>query len=333
MGSESGPNDTVGASTTQQGSSKAKGKGVARDEPDQDAPRQADESSVMARLGRSAAGLSRSVLHSTPSANDLATISSSGKVEASSAGNKLETLAETSSAVPSSSSAGGGVFRSGQTKAHVAAEEAAFSEFLDNQSVFVPTEPVGFEKTWRSVDHTDPAPPDDGLSRAADIASVAEQQERDGVEVVRLLSQTEEEMPEYEGQVKLSEQELHNLRQALFEDGSPAQISASDWNNILNFVPDFLRSRDGNPDSTGIAESRFMNLGVDETAEAGQLWLEEWNRVLTSYTDEVWGDLSDLVKEAQTEVQQIRDEREGQGVDPMALRRLQTILTRVRARL
>lgn len=307
-----------------------------REESDQDARRQADDdsSSVMARLGRSAAGLSRSVFQNTPSAtNDLANMASSGKVEASSAGNKPETLAETLSAAPASSSAGGGVFRSGQAEAHVAAEETAFSDFLDNQSVFVPGEPVGFEKAWRSADRTIPARPDDGSSRTADMSSVAEQQERDGVEVVRLLAQTEEEMPEYEGQMKLSEQELQNLRQALFEDGSPAQVSASDWNNILNFIPDFLRGREGNPDWTGIAESRFMNLGVSETAEAGQLWLEDWNRVLTSYHDEVWGDLSDLVKEAQQEVQQMRDDRKAQAVDVMALGRLQTILTRVRARL
>lgn len=331
---------TLEAPATQQGNagSEDRGKGVANDDPSQGAPRQAhaDSDSVMSRLGRSAAGLSRSVLQGTPSANDLADVASTGKGGSSStSSHKRETLGEASSTARASSSgeAGGG-FRSDQAESHVAAEEAAFSAFLDNSDALEPTEPVGWEKAWQVVGPLDARSTSHGLLPGAAVTSIAEQQGRDGGEVVRLLSQTDDEMPGLEDGLGLSEAELRSLRRALFEDGSPAQLSASDWRNILNFIPDFLREQDGSHGQIP-AHNSFMNLGVTDTAEAGQLWLEEWNRVLTGYTDEVWGDLADLVHEARTEVEQIRSSKDEsrRRADPTALPRLQYVLARVRARL
>lgn len=162
--------------------------------------------------------------------------------------------------------------------------------------------------------------------------SVAEQQAQDGVEVVRLLSQVTEEAPDLDQGPTISEEEMKNLRLALFEEGGQGQISATDWNNILNFVPDFLQ---GGSDVSGIGatENSHMNLGVAEPAEAGQIWLEQWNRVLTGYTDEVWGDLGSLVEEARTEVTRMKDTTDEQAAGAPAVRQLRTILTRVRARL
>lgn len=334
------PEGTPAASAARQGDAKmeGKGKGVATDDPGQEAPRQPDSdasSSVMSRLAKSAIGLSSSVLQGTTSANELADVASAGKAGASSSSsNKPETLTGASSTARASSSDRAGGFRSGQAESHVAAEEAAFSDFLDNTNVFVPTDPVGLEKAWQAVGPVNAKSNSYELPRGAAVTSVGEQQEQDGVEVVRLLSQTDDEMPDFEDSPRLSEAELKSLRHALFENGSPAQISASDWSNILNFVPDFLRGQDGRHGEAA-AHNSFMNLGVTDTVGAGQLWLEEWNRVLTGYTDEVWGDLADLVHEARTEVQQIRSRQDEhmQKPDPIALRRLQSVLTRVRARL
>ncbi|KAF3764859.1 hypothetical protein M406DRAFT_62088 [Cryphonectria parasitica EP155] len=304
-----------------------------RSQQNDEALRQSDGDSFATRLGRSAAGLSRSVLQSTPTASDLAGVASSGKSgpSTSPAATNVGFPAENSSSTGASTSRG--AFRPGHADTHVAAEEAAFSEFLDSTNVFVPTEPVGLAGAWETSGAGVSQYPGNRSSRDVITSSVAEQQERDGVEVVRLLSQVDEETPEDEAQMRLTEAELKKLRQALFEDGSPAQISASDWNNMLNFVPDFLREPNGNSEGVGAAESSFTTLGVTDLAEAGQLWLEDWNRVLTGYTDEVWGDLGDIVQEARTEVQQIKDDQATQKPDPTALRRLQSTLRRVRAKL
>lgn len=320
-------------------SSKGKEKAAPRDESGQPAPRPTDGNSVMARLGKSAAGLSRSVFQSTPSANELANVGgSAGKAEASSSSVHPETVAESSSTARASSSAGPGVFRSGQAGAHAAAEEAAFSEFLDSTEVFNPTTEAWSAASWKAPGSTATAtatpPSEQALMQGAVGSSVARQQERDGVEVVHLLSHTDEEMPPYEEEeVSLSETELNSLRRALFDEGAPAQMSASDWNNMLNLVPDFVRGPEGSENGARRAQDSYMALGVTDTAEAGQLWLEEWHRVLTSYTDEVWGDLADLVREARADVQQVKETRDGQMPDLTALRRLQTVITRVRARL
>lgn len=328
-GSEADGNGAPETSATEPSHLEGKGKGPATGDPDQEATGQTDDESIVSRLGRSVAGLSKSVLQGAPSVTDLASVSASGKTRASSLNRSADAQAESSSTAAASSSFRTAPFRSGQADVHAAAEEAAFSEFLDNTDVFVPTEPAapfGLEEAWKASSNTT-------VSTDAVGSSVADQQQRDGVEVVWLLSQMDEEVPDYEAQSNSSEAEIRSLRRALFEDGSPDQVSASDWNNMLNFVPDFLRGQGGAHGGDGASEATFMNLGLTDTNEAGQQWLGEWNRVLTSYNDEVWGDLGDLVQQAREEVRKISTIQDGETVDATALRRLQTVLTRVRARL
>ncbi|KAJ4413780.1 hypothetical protein N0V82_008324 [Gnomoniopsis sp. IMI 355080] len=332
MGSGIEHNDAPDVSSTQEGNGEGKGKGVARDDLAQEATRQAGGNSVLSRIGQSATALSKSVVRGTPAVNDLASLASSDKPGASLSSRKADGLIEGTSTATAASSSDAGAFRSEQTNAHVVAEEAAFSDFLNSTNAHVPAEPVGLEQAWAAATFASGPPTSFSASRGVAKSSVAEQQDRDGIEVARLLSQSDEEMPEYEGTI-LSEPELRNLRRALFEDGSSPQMSASDWNNMLNFVPDFLRGHDGSHGVLEASESSSMNLGVTDMAEAGQLWLNEWNRVLTGYNDEVWGDLGDLVQQARAEVQKIKDGQEGQTPDPVALRRLRTVLHRVRARL
>lgn len=328
MESELGNKRTVpGGSATKQDKGKDKGKVTAQDERQ---PHAGD--SIVSRIGKSASGLSRSIAHGTPTATDLADVVPSEKSETPPRG-KLVAPGESSSAVLLPNTPGKSVFRSGHTHAYTAAEESAFSEFLDNTPALVPTEPVGLEHTWHQATRGSSRPSVYGHSKVPDVSSVAEQQGRDGSEVVRLLSQTDEEMPSNECHIVVSETELKSLRQALFEDGLPDQLSATDWNNALNFVPDFLRRDSEDGEVKEFSVNSYTNLGVTELAEAGSLWLEHWNRVLTSYTDEVWGDLGDLVKTARTEVDELKEGNNVVPTDVPAVRQLRSILTRVRARL
>lgn len=332
-GGKRGAEDAVG----DHGREKGKGKDVVRSatgqDQDQGSSRPPVADSVMSRVGKSAAGLSQSVLHSRPTASDVANLLPSGKAGPSSS-NKPPALDETSSTAPSAGTSGTtGGFRSAQADAHAAGEEAAFSDFLDSTPAFIATEPPGLDQAWQRASSDASAIPGTQAALRQDGAnSVAEQQAQDGVEVVRLLSQvTEEDAPNFEG-ATVSEEELKNLRQALFEEGASGQMSATDWNNMLNFVPDFLLGEsDGS--GPGASGNSHMNLGVTKPAEAGQIWLEQWNRVLTGYTDEVWGDLTSLVEEARTEVARMKDTKDKQATGAPAVRQLRSILTRVRARL
>lgn len=273
------------------------------------------------------------MLHGKPTASDVASLSSSGKAGPSSSDtHALGEASSTAARAGTSGSAGG--FRSAQADAYAAAEEAAFSDFLDGTPAFVATEPVSLDHAWqRASGGASAVPGARGTPAHGGAYSVVEQQAQDGVEVVRLLSQvTEEEPKNFDEGPAISEEEMKNLRQALFEEGAPGQVSATDWNNILNFVPDFLLGENGSS-GPGASGNSHMNLGVTEPAEAGHIWLEQWNRVLTGYTDEVWGDLGSLVEEARTEVQQMRDTKDEPATGAPAVQQLRSILTRVRARL
>lgn len=310
-----------------------KGKGKAR-ETTKDERQPDTEDSIMTRIGKSATGLSRGILQGTPAASDLADIAASGKSGAPPSSSKDVAPDGRSSAVLSSSTSGTSVFRSEQVDADNSAGESAFADFLDDTQALVPAEPVGHvDRGWHEATHDTSGPKCYGHSTITAASSVAEQQEWDGNEVVQLLSQTDEEVPSNEEYMMVSETELKSLRRALFEHGLPDQLSATDWNNALNFIPDFL-FRDSADDQTNeVVMDRYLNMGVTEPAEAGSIWLDQWNRVLTSYTDEVWGDLGDLVRKARTEVDQLKEGNSAGPRDAPAVRQLRAILTRVRARL
>lgn len=309
-------------STTQQNRGEGKGK-----EPATDAKQPDAGDSMLCRIGKSAADLSRSIIRPASTTSDLADVVASGKPRPPSS-SKHVALEGSSSAAPTTSG-----IRSGQTEAHTAAEEQSFSDFLDSTMTFVLAAPAELEPISQEPTRGSPGPTIHRNMRAVVASSVAEQQERDGLEVVRILSRLEKGVPNYEGEIVVSETELKGLRQALFGDGSPAELSANDWDNALNFVPEILG--DGGFGSKGpdASADRYSHLGVTDPAEAGSLWLEQWNRVLTSYTDEVWGDLSGIVKRAQTEIEQVRQGSYFRPATAPAVQQLRSILTHVRARL
>lgn len=309
-------------STIQQNRGKGKGKEAATDARQPDAG-----GSIVSRISKSAADLSRSIISPAPTTRDLAHVVASGKPGSPSSSKHVAQEGSLSAAPPTSG------IRSRQTEAHTTAEEQSFSDFLDSTSTVVPAEPAALEPVSQEATGGSPGPSTHRDMEAVAASSVPEQQERDGLGVVHLLSRGEEGVPNYEGETVVSEKELRSLRQALFGGGFPAQLSANDWDNALNFVPGFLRDSGAGSQGPDASADRYLHLRVTDPAEAGSLWLEQWNRVLTSYTDEVWGDLGDIVKRAQTEIEQVRQGNYFQPTTAPAVQELRSILTHVRARL
>jgi hypothetical protein len=167
--------------------------------------------------------------------------------------------------------------------------------------------------------------------------TIAEQEQRDGEDVLAMLSDPSEANAIYEGPEEeednydwgLSTEQLSQLR-AMTKDLFPApepHIPISP-EHPLNLVPLFGET---NANRQGLqtdahAEESYTYFGTQtDTGTARELWMEQWDGVLTRYTDEVWGGLLPLVKEARKEVEDLRSDPRGAD-QPKALRRLGAIL-------
>lgn len=308
---------------------KGKGKGK---EMDQDASSTGNESFI-SRVTNSAAALSRSLVNAPPSANDisrLTTTNKSGGAATHHAG--ADGVGESSRAYRPVPQGGGTGFRPSQTREHITREEANFADFLDNVNVQLPPKQPWLGEAWRPNETASPRGPH-GLPDMSTSASIADQQSRDGNEVVQLLSLPEDEMPDDQNN-GLSDAELSNLHEALFGTDSHG-LPTTDWDHVLNFIPEFVRP-DGEqqPAKDWESQDSQAHLGIPNSAESGRLWIEQWHDVLTRYTDEVWGDLGSLVRQAREEVRQLGEsERAGTDKRPAstkALQRLGLILSHVR---
>jgi hypothetical protein len=217
----------------------------------------------------------------------------------------------------------------GQTQEHIAREEASFASFLDSGSVPTLSEPGEEEGAWQSTVPATAVPlairETDRLSQ-----SVAEQEADDGAEVIALLSSDGALDPVFEHvNEPASESDLSSLRRALFGEEADHDTPSIAWDNVLNFIPEYLH-----PHATagiGAGDDLSMHLGITDAGEGWQTWLDQWSRVLTSYQDEVWGDLGALVEEARTEVQRIEETKPGdKPPEPTSLLRLRAILGHLR---
>jgi hypothetical protein len=316
------------ASRKQQGpDSKGKGKDDAgsntEQAPDHGAAEQKETGPSLPRMAQSAA----SFLLSGPPGAVLG--GGDGKGESSRAGEALARAGESSVQLRSNVAAGDSL-KLDQTQEHIAREEASFAAFLDSGSAPILSEPNDvLEGAWRS---TNPGDSTSGTASAAKpfTHSVAEHQAKDGADVVALLSS--------DGGLKqvfddaddpASQGDLAALRKALFGQETDQEEPSIPWDNVLNFIPEYLQSQTA-PGTTS-ANSLAMHLGTTDANEAWQVWVGQWSRVLTSYQDEVWGDLSALVDEARAEVRQIEDAKPGETLpEPKALLRLRAILGHLR---
>jgi len=101
----------------------------------------------------------------------------------------------------------------------------------------------------------------------------------------------------------------------------------------LNLIP-HGDNTDGNmssPARESAMDEIYVGYEIDGHLVSGmQVWRTQWEGVLERYTDEVWGDLLPLVKEARKEVANVV---EGEGTEePVALRRLKGILRHLQQR-
>ena len=148
----------------------------------------------------------------------------------------------------------------------------------------------------------------------------------DGSAVVDLLSQPLglDEMPGEDDQDDgLAPEAAEKLREALFGSSGSRPF----WDDLLNFTPQFLAG----PGDEAVAAAQ-SHLGTTDLNAAREIWLGQWQDVLSAYTDEVWGDLGPLAVEARKEVgdlmSQEPDKRDEVGGG--ALGRLRMILAHVR---
>ncbi|TLD20509.1 hypothetical protein PspLS_08284 [Pyricularia sp. CBS 133598] len=299
-----------------------------------------EQSSFTNRLGSSAAQLSRSLFTGGPEATDISRLASSTSSKGGASATTAPKVSGESSYTTSNIHQGAinnnqPVFRSrpfDEADEHAARAEADFSTFLDGTSVSVPSVPKILESSWIA---TIPSEPIDSRNSNSGLAihsvSIAEQEARDGAQVVDLLSQHGVDEMDADFESQPSREDIAKLRRALFgSDSSGNETLPQTWDNVLNFIPDFVRP---DPGAVPGAVNNFKStesealLGLTHGPEAESLWVEQWMDVLTRYNNEVWGDLGSLVEQAKEELKQLDEAKPEDGSPvPKAIRRLQQIL-------
>ncbi|CAK7225046.1 hypothetical protein SBRCBS47491_005758 [Sporothrix bragantina] len=315
-------------------------------------------SSVFSRIAQSAAGLSRDFVSARPSGGDLAALTSTDKAGPVSSGQSSQQSTAagegSAAALPAWASPFTG---SSHAQQHATAQDAAFAEFLDGADIdmSLPTEPIiglndsmgdnnsGMESTW-AAHQTSSTYMQTATITQQPSSAVAEQESRDGLDVVNLLAADgpPEEEPDY-GDIELAEDEIKALKRALFgnnnENTGSLPATHQNWDNVLNFIPDFVR-----PNPLGGYEDEEVSagapvkshdtqatMGMTHSSESTRQWLDQWHDVLTRYDDEVWGGLSPLVALAREEVDQLQQsEPEQIPAGTKALDRLRQILGHLR---
>lgn len=281
---------------------------------------------LLPRMVQSAASLPTSLLSGLPGTRVGV---GNEKGESSRAGEALARMGDNSVQFRSNLPSGGGM-RMGQTQEHIAQEEASFAAFLDSDATPRLSAPSDMGQAWETA-----AVSIAGESRASRPAAVfsqtvMEQEANDGADVVALLSSDDALEPVFESvHAPPSENDLAGLRKALFGEETDHGSSGIAWDNVLNFVPEYLQAPTAGGLQTG--HDLSIHMGTADAEEGWQTWINQWSRVLTSYQDEVWGDLNALVEEARAEVKRIQEAEPGEKPpEPTALLRLRAILGHLR---
>lgn len=303
-----------------------KGKGRAKGDEDGDKGQSDEQPSMLSRIAASATGLTRSAFTS-PTSNELneraAALADPGKGQigqsSSSSGNSA--WAESSKAPQQNAgqASSASALRVGHNEEHIRQSENEFSSFLNGIESFAPFDDAtgglgdDFGEAWaRSTSASN------SLLQRPVYGSVAEQQSRDGEDVLAILSQngTTEgafEPPQEDENYDwgLSAEQLSQLRAMTKDLFPPIEAHRTiDSDHLLNLAPNF----DG---------------AYGQPPEGSDEWREQWDGVLNRYTDEVWGGLLPLVKDARQEVEDLRN-NPSSTEQPKALRRLGAILGHLR---
>ncbi|KAL1866980.1 hypothetical protein VTK73DRAFT_4419 [Phialemonium thermophilum] len=331
------------------GSARGKGKGKEKEAPP---PPPGEGTSAnrqgtvpfLDRIAHSASSLTDALLGGPPSTQTLSQTLSDGKGQASSTisgWDGKEGAAAGAARLRTAPSAQHALsFRSNQTRDHVAAEEAAFARFLDDDESSI-LQSADVSTAYDPMGSRFPRTGEESLGDSSDepyaFRTVAEQEEHDGAAVVEILSGGGSILPDDEAvEGQLAPRERENLRRALFGEDARSRPSLDIWDDVLNFIPHYLRN--GNEGRSGTTSAvagdtvrSVEHLGLHDPDEAWQAWVGQWSEVLSSYTDEVWGDLSSLVEQARQEVEQLERVRPDETPpQTKALLRLRAILGHLR---
>jgi hypothetical protein len=332
--------------------SDGKGKGRAsRDENTKHNP--PPEDSMLSQVAASATGLARSAF-TTLCSNKLngrvaAALSDAGKVQ-SSTGNSSSAWAESSRASqqPSYQGSESSSFRPGHNEGHIRQSESEFSSFLDSIGSFKLSENATedqlgrckrdkFEDAWVRSQGAK------GLKSQPIHGTVAEQESHDGEEVLAILSDPGETAdifgtPTIDNEDfdwGLTAEQISQLR-AMTEDilPPPEPHVPTSVENPLNLRPTFEDASNFNrsiPQIDTNGDESHIYFGVNgQPRVAKQMWIEQWEDVLTRYTDEVWGGLLPLVQEARREIEGIQIDLGKSTEQLKALRRLGLIFGHLR---
>lgn len=298
---------------------------------------QANAGRLLSRLGGSASALANSVVGGPPTVASLAS-SSSGK----GAGGSSQQPTAMSDPIYQERQVVHGYRTSFASSSHRSEQgDSDFAAFLAG-SPHLATGPGNASESYGGQQAPDipirsPTAQHDEQSTPSHGPTVAAQAARDGLEVVELLSRPdfdaqwpEDVTGDYETDgptaVSLDDRETSRLESALFGDrAGVGAASQEEWNLLLDFVPAQLQG----PGDRPLDGDMVALLGVTDAAQARDVWLSHWGRILDRYTDEVWGDLSPLVREARHEVARPVDK--ASSVD--AVMKLRSVLAHVRARL
>jgi hypothetical protein len=330
------------------GKDKGKGKGRAGAVDDIGTPQHAlsgssaaeNSDSLLSRIGASASGLAQSTF-ATPNSHELndrtaAALANAGKAQGSGASGGTA-WAESSRSVPQPSPQlheAHRIFRSDHTESHMAQAESEFSTFLDSIPSFQPSTDDGIDVVEQSRVI---APSQESSHQHLPIA---EQEQRDGQDVLALLSQPSTEVAppslpvDEEVNWNLSPEQMDILRDLTKDLFPPAEAhNPMPADHPLNLIPDIgaptrsshLPYHDEQSDESSMYFGRNL-----QTEDARDLWMEHWREVLDRYQDKVWGNLLPLVQEAFDEVQAAKNS-DGPTEPPKALRRLGLILGHLKA--
>ncbi len=305
-----------------------KGKGKVRAVVDENeiASQNNGSPSMLSRVAASAIGLTRSAF-STSSNNELsnqaaAILANTGKGQASSfraaASSAWEGSSKSSEHVQRQADGPVGV-KAGHSEEHMKQSEDDFSSFLDDIDSFASSGPSGsigvdaykdigstWGEAWARAQTVEDVEDVDHLPGSK---AVAGQGNLDGQEVLELLSRP----GAIDGDFEPSQKETEEI----YTWGvTPDQMS---------LIQAMTRHLPPPEPHAGMAIDDPLNLVPNMNFEDRALWIEQWEGVLTRYTDEVWGGLLPLVREARQEVEEIK--ATGSIAEkPVALRRLEGIL-------
>ncbi|KAH8593331.1 hypothetical protein B0O99DRAFT_220016 [Bisporella sp. PMI_857] len=315
--------------------------------------RQDHDPSFLNRVTASAVGLARSAL-AAPNKHELdegtiAALAGADKRQLSSS-RSHPGQAESSNFAQQQSSRTSGLnpLRTTHQEQHIQQAESEFSSFLDGipslthsdleaTNLVDPGEGITWGNAWANSQHYDDSQPA--------YTTIAVQEAQDGAEVLALLSSSSVNIDQERvfppeptnddeaynwGLSPQQVQQLRSITESLFPDHlEPHAPMPPD--HPLNLIPT-NESTDGNmssPAKDAAADELYVGYEMNGQPVAGiQLWRRQWEAVLTGYTDEVWGGLLPLVKEARKEIEEVH---EGEGSEePVALRRLRGILGHLR---